>query len=180
MTKDEFEKLSVIDKVDYINEGLKNNKKVTEIRESIGISEKELQRFMKNYNYKFNQKLKQYTTTETTTTSTTNPTTQTDTRDLRNTTMELTSVNHAKTLDYLSENIDILTKLINHYKTTTISTTSDIIINLIDDKHLNPKPKSIRINEHVYGEWQEFCKDKKYSKMELVSMALKEYMKNHS
>ena len=65
--------------------------------------------------------------------------------------------------------------------TTTTSTTQSIVINLVDDKHLSPKPKSIRINEFVYRDWQKFCEDNKYhSKQELISMALKEYMKNHS
>lgn len=66
-------------------------------------------------------------------------------------------------------------------ETTTTSTTQSIVVNLVDDKHLSPKPKSIRINEFVYRDWQKFCEDNKYhSKQELISMALKEYMKNHS
>ena len=65
-------------------------------------------------------------------------------------------------------------------ESTTTSTTSNIVINLVDDKHLNPKPKSIRINEFIYQDWQKFCEENKlYSKQELISMALKEYMENH-
>ena len=77
-------------------------------------------------------------------------------------------------------NFDILKEIIEKYKATTTSTTNNIVINLVDDKHLNPKPKSIRINEFVYQDWQKFCDENKlYSKQELISMALKEYMENH-
>ena len=54
-----------------------------------------------------------------------------------------------------------------------------ITIELEDDKHLNPVPKSIRINEFIYQEWQEFCEGLPYSKMDLISMALKEYMEKY-
>ena len=65
------------------------------------------------------------------------------------------------------------------YITTTETTTKYITIDLIDDKHLKPKPKSIRINEFIYQEWQEFCNKQHYSKMDLISMALKEYMEKY-
>lgn len=83
--------------------------------------------------------------------------------------------------NYILGNFDILKEIIEKYKTTTTSTTNKIIINLVDDKHLNPKPKSIRINEFIYQDWQRFCEENKlYRKQELISMALKEYMENHS
>lgn len=65
------------------------------------------------------------------------------------------------------------------YVATTKSTTSHIVIKLVDDKHLNPKPKSIRINEFIYKDWQEFCDIKHYSKHDLISVALKEYMEKY-
>ena len=86
-------------------------------------------------------------------------------------------------LDYINNNINILMDMIEKYKTTTQSTTETttnyITIDLIDDKHLKPKPKSIRINEFIYQEWQEFCNKQHYSKMDLISMALKEYMEKY-
>lgn len=57
---------------------------------------------------------------------------------------------------------------------------SAIIIELLDDTDLNGSPKSIRINFFVWDDWQDFCnKHDKYSKKQLVSMALKEYMEKH-
>ena len=192
MTKDEFIELNVIDKIKYINAELKTGKKVLEVRKNLGVSEKDIQKLMKDNSYKYNQKLKQYIpTTENTTVATTNSTTQTTTES---TTMDLQTsevnigkntlltVENANTLDYLSSNMDILIDIIEKYKTTTATTTGGnyITIDLVDDKHLKPKPKSIRINEFVYQDWQKFCEKQHHSKMDLISMALKEYMEKYN
>lgn len=177
MTNEEFKKLNDIDKINYINSELKTGKYVKDIRATLGISEKYIQKLMKTNNYERNQKLNQYI-----------PTTQSTTKPLEVSVVEtntntLLTTEKANTLDYISNNINILMDMIEKYKTTTQSTTETttnyIKIDLIDDKHLKPKPKSIRINEFVYQEWQEFCDKQHYSKMDLISMALKEYMEKY-
>ena len=87
-------------------------------------------------------------------------------------------------LGYLENNFEVLQEFLEKYKSTTKATTetttNHIVINLVDDKHLNPKPKSIRINEFIYQRnWQEFSDTKHYSKQDLISMALKEYMEKY-
>ena len=174
MTNEEFKKLNDIDKINYINSELKTGKYVKDIRPALGISEDYLQELMRNNNYKFNQKMKQYI-----------PITEITTKPLEVSVVEtntstLLTTKKANTLDYISDNINILMDMIEKYKastkSTTQTTTNYITIDLVDDKHLKPKPKSIRINEFVYQEWQEFCDKQHYSKMDLISMALKEYM----
>lgn len=177
----EFEKLDIKEKIEYINAKLKEGKTVIKIREDIGISEKYLQREIKKGGFKYNQKLRQYLpTTETTTTSTTNN----ELYVVPNNTI-VVDKNKMNILNYLEENFSVLNEFIEKYKATTTSTTEittqSIVINLVDDKHLSPNPKSIRINEFVYRDWQKFCEDNKYYlKQDLISMALKEYMNNHS
>lgn len=177
MTNEEFKKLNDIDKINYINSELKTGKYVKDIRPALGISEDYLQELMRNNNYKFNQKMKQYI-----------PITEITTKPLevsvvKANTKTLLTTEKSNTLDYINDNINILMDMIEKYKTTTQSTTESttnyITIDLIDDKHLKPKPKSIRINEFVYQEWQEFCDKQHYSKMDLISMALKEYMEKY-
>lgn len=192
MTKDEFIDLNVIDKINYINAELKTGKRVPQIRKDIGVSEEYIQKFMKDNNYKYNQKLKQYIpTTENTTITTTNSTTETTTNsttmdlelsEVNKDTNALLSIENANTLDYLTNNMNILIDIIEKYKTTTATTTGTnyITIDLLDDKHLKPKPKSIRINEFVYQDWQKFCEKQHHSKMDLISMALKEYMEKYN
>lgn len=177
----EFESLDINAKVKYLNAKLKEGNTVIRIREDMGISEKYLQREIKKGGFKYNQKLRQYLpSTETTTISTTN-----NNLDVVPNNTLVVDENKMSILNYLEENFSVLNEFVEKYKSTTeattISTIERIVIKLVDDKHLSPKPKSIRINEFVYRDWQKFCEDNKYySKQELISMALKEYMENHS
>ncbi|CEN23996.1 hypothetical protein [Paraclostridium sordellii] len=187
MNKEEFNKLNFLDKIDYINNRLKEGQTVIRIREDIGIGEKALQKEIKANGYKYNGKEKQYVpTTETTTKSTTEeiPTIVVDSNTVvGNKNTIVVPKQQQQILGYLENNFEILQEFIEKYKATTKpateTTTNYISINLIDDKHLNPKPKSIRINEFVYQDWQKFCENKHYSKQDLISMALKEYMEKY-
>ena len=177
MIKEEFKKLDTIDKINYINSKLEKGQTVIRIREDLGIGEKALQKIIKEAGYVYNQKSKRYITT---TQSTTKPL---EVSVVETNTNALLTTEKANTLDYINNNINILMDMIEKYKTTTEATTETttnyITIDLIDDKHLKPKPKSIRINEFIYQEWQEFCNKQHYSKMDLISMALKEYMEKY-
>lgn len=167
--------------IKYINELLQKGKTVKEVRSILGVSEKLFQKKIKELGYKYNQKNKQYevigevlnplssnspsTTTNPTTKSTTTPTT--------------ISTTEATTIKYLSENIDILKQILENYKRTTTSNNKNIVINLVNDKHLKPAPKSIRINEFVWRDWLEFTKDLPFSKGDLVSQALIEFIEKY-
>lgn len=161
--------MSNIELINKINTKLKGGYTVTRIREDLGIGEKALQKIVKSSGYKYNPKLKQYT-----------PVKDKNGLVVLDGTTSTLQKNQIKILDYLGENFDVLVEFMEKYKattqTTTESTTNYITIDLVDDKHLNPKPKSIRINEFVYRDWQKFCSKQHYSKMDLISMALKEYM----
>ncbi|MGL6105435.1 hypothetical protein [Romboutsia sp.] len=180
MNKDQFNNLDFMEKIEYLNNKLKEGQTVIRIREDIGIGEKSLQREVKANGYRYNNKERQYIpTTEATTKSTT---------EVINTIVEgentiVVPKQQQQVLGYLENNFEVLQEFLEKYKsttrTTTETTTNHIIINLVDDKHLNPKPKSIRINEFIYQDWQEFCDTKHYSKQDLISMALKEYMEKY-
>lgn len=164
-----MDKLNLINK---INTKLKEGYTVIRIREDLGIGEKALQKIVKSSGYKYNPKLKQYTPIEN----------NNEIVVLDSTTSSLQK-EQIKILDYLGENFNVLVEFMEKYKattqTTTEATTSYITIDLVDDKHLNPKPKSIRINEFIYRDWQKFCDKQHYSKMDLISMALKEYIEKY-
>ena len=89
------------------------------------------------------------------------------------------STTESNTLKYLTDNIELIKQLLNYYKNTTSQDKSDIVINLKNDKHLKPKPKTIRINEYVWREWTEYTKKITLPKGDLVSQALIEFMQNH-
>ncbi|MCC3870396.1 hypothetical protein K0039_19560 [Terrisporobacter mayombei] len=150
------------------------------------MSEKRFQKSIKELGYKYNQKEKVYMKAQEPSTEvlnvrsancsyeTTKPTTRNPTTSTTLTTTQST------TIEYLTDNLDVLRQLLESYKRNTESNNSkDIIINLVNDKHLDPKPKSIRINEFVWRDWQESTKDLTFSKSDLISQALLEFMKNH-
>lgn len=171
MDKIKFNKLGIDDKVKYLNEQLAKGQTVIRVREDLGISEKGLQKEIKQGGYKYIQKLKQYIkTTEATTDVAIKPSTS------------VVDNNIGINKEYILENIEILKEMIEKYKITraATTTTTNIVIDLINDKHLNPKPHSLRINEFVWDDWQKFCdKNKYYSKQDLLSMALKEYIEKY-
>lgn len=77
---------------------------------------------------------------------------------------------------------DVIFQMVNWYCTKDfqeIEKTSDkeIVINLDEPETLT---KTLRLNIKVYEEFEQFCKDNnQYRKMDLTSMALKEYVENH-
>ena len=175
--------------IEIINRMLKEGKTVKEVRESLCIPEKKFQKTVKDLGYKYNQSKRLYInvldngidTSEDNIVATTESTTNSATADIipKNNSTTLTTT-QTTTIDYLTENIDLLKQLLENYKRNTEATNNkDIVINLVNDKHLDPKPKSIRINEFVWRDWQEFTKDLTYSKSDLISMALVEFMNNH-
>lgn len=181
MNKDQFNKLDFIEKVEYLNNKLREGQTVIRIREDIGIGEKALQREIKANGYRYNNKEKQYMPT---TESTTKSTTEIITTNKSGENTIVVPKQQQQILGYLENNFEVLQEFLEKYKSTTKatteSTTNNIVINLVDDKHLNPKPKSIRINEFIYQDWQKFCNTKHYSKQDLISMALKEYMEKYN
>lgn len=172
--------------INYINLLLQEGKSVKDVRETLGISEKKFQKEIKALGYKYNQKERCYITAYKPITevldkepikdiiATTKPTTKETTSTTTLTTTQST------TIDYLTDNLDVIKQLLENYKRNTTYDDKGIYINLVSDKHLNPKPKSLRINEFVWREWQEFTKDLTFSKSDLISQALLEFMKNHS
>lgn len=190
MKKEEFEKLSIESKVNYLNDKLSEGQTVIRIRANIGIGEKALQKIIKDGGYKYNQRVKQYElvvsspTSKTTTNSTTEATTSLQEAVVVENNIIGLPEKQEQIMSYLEGNFDILINIIEKFKSTTGATTETttdyITIDLVDDKHLNPKPKSIRINEFVYRDWQGFCDKQPYSKMDLISMALKMYMEKYS
>lgn len=176
MNKEEFKNISFIDKIQYLNSKLNEGQTVTKIREDIGIGEKALQKEIKANGYKYDNKTKQYI-----------PNTETNTTDNKvvvlesNTNVLATNINDDM-LKFYFENFDTFKAIIDKFNANTTSNTetnTNIIIDLIDDRHLKPTAKGIRINEFVYRDWQKFCDKQPYTKMDLISMALKEYMEKY-
>jgi hypothetical protein len=176
-----------MEKIDYLNSRLREGQTLIIIREDIGIGEKSLQKEIKANGYRYNNKERQYIPTTEATTKSTTEIVATIVEDSNTVVVDKNTFvvpeKQENILGYLENNFEVLQEFLEKYKATTKSTTetttNHIIINIVDDKHLNPKPKSIRINEFIYQDWQQFCDTKHYSKQDLISMALKEYMEKY-
>ena len=183
MNKETFNNLNFEEKISYINTKLIEGETVSKIRESLGIGEKALQREIKLNGYKYNNKLKQYVAN--TNSNTTSNTNENKIVVLDSNTNPILKDSQKKAINFLEENMEIFEMLVEKFKSNTnFNTTSNtnenkIIIDLIDDKHLNPKAKAFRVNMFVYKQWQEFCEKQRYSKQDLLSMAMKEYMEKY-
>jgi hypothetical protein len=191
MTKEEFENLNFKDKVSYLNDKLREGQTVIRIREDIGIGEKRLQKEIKANGYKYDNKLKQYiANTEANISANTisNTTSNTQEKEIvvldKNTTPILKESQEAA-INFLEQNLEIFEMVVEKFKANTTSNTSSntekkqITIELIDDKHLKPQAKAFRVNMFVYEEWQKFCETQRYSKQDLLSMAMKEYIEKY-
>ena len=60
MNFDELIKQDVQEQIDYLNSRLNKGLSVKQIRESLGVGEKKLQKYLKSINYKYDQKIKNY------------------------------------------------------------------------------------------------------------------------
>ena len=155
--------------IKIINNYLSEGKTVNEVRSIIGLNEKKFQKQIKELGYRYNQKIKQYTEIKAADKSTTKSNTLCNTED--------------RSLLFIRDNIDLLEEMLMNYKHHKECSMNNygITIDLIDDKHIkeNDNPKSIRVNYFVWEEWIKFTEGTKFSKKELISMALKEYMEKY-
>lgn len=168
--------------INYINSLLKEGKTVKDVRATLGIPEKKFQKEIKELGYKFDQKKKAYIKVQQPHTEILEVEPIKDMGVATNYTTNYATLpnRQVETLSYLDENIDLIRQLLESYKINKEANNGrEIIINLNNDKHLNPKPKSVRINEFVWRDWLEFTKDLTFSKSDLISQALKEFMENH-
>lgn len=161
--------------INYINSLLHEGNTVKEIRGILGYNEKKFQREIKALGYKYEPKLKQYIPLNNSdTNSNTLCNTASNTNEIIDTQKE--------SLNFIGENIELLKEMLAYYKRNKESNTNNfgIVIDLIDDKAIdNGNPKSVRVNQHVWLEWQEFTKKTTFSSKDLISMALKEYMEKY-
>ena len=161
--------------INYINELLQEGKSVKDIRTILQIGEKSFQKQIRELNYKYNQKIRRYEPIRGVLDYSSN-----NNKPVKNENRaDFLTIKEKDTIQFLDENIDLIKQLLNNYKATTSHNNSDIVINLINDKKLNPKPKSVRINEYVWRDWLEFTKDLPFSKADLISQALIEFMERH-
>lgn len=192
MTKDIFIILNIDEQIEFLNKKLNKGSTVQEIRSSIGIGEKALQKIIKSNGYKYNQQLKQYI--------------KNDTKVIQNYQEEITSTlesnletenNKDNTLvipnNYKNDLIELLdakNKIFEmlkeyekgYYKSDTpvieVIQNDGIKINKFEG---NITQTSFKLHNEALEQWKEFCiNHKEFSKQDLLSMALIEYIEKYT
>ena len=160
--------------INYINTLLKEGKTVKEIRGILGISEKSFQKEIKYLGYKYNQKQRQYVNDNCSSNTLCNT---------KSNTADIISFEDKDSLNFISENIELLKELLMTYKKNKESNPNDynLFVDLIDDSSIkDQKPKTIRVNYYVWEEWKEFTKKSNQSSKTLISLALKKFMEEYN
>ena len=160
--------------INYINSLLKDGKTVKEIRGILGISEKSFQKEIKYLGYKYNQKQRQYVNDNCSSNTLCNT---------KSNTADIISFEDKDSLNFISENIELLKELLMTYKKNKESNPNDynLFVDLFDDSSIkDQKPKTIRVNYYVWEEWKEFTKKSNQSSKTLISLALKKFMEEYN
>lgn len=189
MNKDEFNRLEVIEQIEYINKLLKDNMTLTSISKDLGIGRSTIRDRFKKLEYTYSKDLNQYILNV-------NIDCNTDViqankkvlksinaKDLKkyddsNTDVKLLDDAMKSKLVNVMGEYDVLMEMIELYKCNSNILQNKITIDL---PNVESELTSFRVNKEILKDFNEFVKEQKeYRKIDLVSMALKEYMENHN
>lgn len=205
LNKDQLDQMLLYDQIKYINNELrKEGSSLTGVCKAIGIGRTTVRERAKKQGFVFNKALNQYVEIENkqknigrVTPADTKKSNAYDTNIqdvIKEKNSGVVSFNNgvvmtdnqeinSNKMGYILSKINTLEEMIMIFEAKKESVGSgdhDIIIDLIDDRHLDPKPRSFRVNSFVLNDWDQFCNENRYyQKMDLVSMALKEYIESH-
>lgn len=188
MNKDEFNSLEVIEQIEYINKLLKDNMTLTSISKTLGVGRSTIRDRFKKLNYIYSKDLNKYTLSDNTDCYTDviqenkkvlKSINSNDLKKYDDSNTDVKSLDKAvksKLINVMSE-YDVLMEMIELYKRNSTVLQSSIVINLPD---VGSELTSFRVNKEILKQFKEFLKEQReYRNIDLVSMALKEYMENH-
>ena len=170
MNKEEFNKLGILDQVDYINKGLESES-VTKVCASIGIDRATVRKRFKSKGYVLIDN--KYIPIDKTIDTTVN--TDTVKEELK-TTEKKQDTSNAKVLEkkikILEQEIQCIKEVLN-----TITTTNTMELSEVKKYEGAEVVRSYRINEEVQKEWKVFCKaHSEYKVGDLLANAMVSYM----
>lgn len=190
MTKDQFNKLEKLEQVQYINDKLREGYSLTKISKELGIGRSTITDRFKKINYTYSKENNSYiyndsvTDVESVVRSvkakediTIN---EIDDKFNNDSVTDVTLINDQvvqSNLINLSNEYQTLIEMIELYKKNSNILSTQIVIDLeTSDNTLT----TLRVNTDVLRQFNQFVEEnKQYKKVDLVSMALKEYMSNH-
>lgn len=192
MNKDKFNKLTILEQIDFINSQINNNS-ITSVCKKIGVGRSTVRDRFKKANYSYSKELNKYTYIEPKENlkelkDQDNRCITSDTYNNSNTNIVednyVSSILKKSDEDFqnniidLVNNYDTLKEIIELHKRNTSVIKQQIIIDLDNSEN---KLTSLRINKTILDKFNEFCeKNKQFTKVDLVSQALKDFIELHS
>ena len=184
MSKDEFNRLDIEYQIEYVNEQLSYGKSITTVATEIGISRNVLRERFKKLGYVFSKDRRQYMHYVDYTASITNTMTiATDMYSRLNnnnnsiTTVIQSDIDIQDTLLNLANDYEVLKEMISNYKRDMAVVKDQLIINLDESE---TKLTTIRVNKKELELFNTFCENnKQYTKIDLISQALKEFREKY-
>lgn len=196
MNKEKFNKLEIINQIQYINNALEKNKSITSVCEEIGVGRSTIRDRFKKANYSYSKELKQYiynkditdvlqsdinlknrcdTSVKKEEDNCSTPVIQKDAvteivtksdEEIRNNLLDLVN------------NYDVLKDIIELHRRNTSVVKQQIVIDLEDAES---KLATLRVNSKVLDQFKDFCsKHKEYKKVDLLSQAIKNFVENYN
>jgi hypothetical protein len=173
--------MNIQEKIDFINEELKQGRSLKTIADELSMGYSTIKERLSKAGYKRVDGiyiLVDSTKEQNNTISNFSPAIQY--RNIQDNTNEMQKVASEDNTSLLPDEVieDILRRLVVLEERVLQNNTkySSIVVNLPDNKE---KMMSSRVNEKIYSQWQEFCKNQKYLAKDLLSMALLEYMQKY-
>lgn len=197
MNKEEFNKLEVLEQIQYINNQLENNSSVTSVCKSIGIGRSTIRDRFKKANYSYSKELNKYIHNKCITdvmeanievnngciSSEINKENNNNITDViqKDTVTEIINKSDEEIknnlLDLVS-NYDVLKDIIELHRRNTSVIKQQIVIDIEDAES---KLTTLRINSKVLEQFKEFCiNNKQYKKVDLLSQAIKEFIEKYN
>lgn len=183
MNKDDFNKLDTLDQIEYINVQLENNNSITSICKTIGIGRSTISDRFKKAGYTYSKQLKKYINNDCSTDVNIKKidelaqTTDSNT-DGSNIIDVLEPAQIQENILNIAKEYDTLIEMLEMYKKNKKVLNNNIVIDL---DNAETTLTTIRVNSDVLKMFNNFCiQHKEFKKVDLISMALKEYVLNHN
>lgn len=192
MNKDKFNKLEILEQIDFINSKIQYNNSITAVCKEIGVGRSTIRDRFKKANYSYSKNLNKYVYIEPTEVSK-----ELENNNSRNTSVIYNKSNTSSAEDNpvltvleksnkdfqnniidLVNNYDVLKEIIELHRCNTSVIKQQIIIDLDNSEN---KLTTLRVNTSILDKFNEFCKqNKQFTKVDLISQALKDFMESHS
>lgn len=190
MTKDEFNSMEVLDQIDYINKSLEEGNTLTNTCNDIGVGRSTIRDRFKKVDYTYSKEKNKYiynvrNTDEIKPIKLSKVKKDISIKDVKQkldnvSNMDVSLINDKvvqSNLINLSNEFNTLIEMIELYKRNSNILSNQIVIDL---DTMENTLTTLRVNTDVLQMFNEFVEaNRQFKKVDLVSMALKEYVLNH-